>query len=150
MFYVICELHCPPTLAVKRYAPDFEGLSLTECNFSEGEDDKSLWLRSKHRKWAGVISRQDLLSLADDWELLPDDAQEMMGILCEYGTLPGMNVPGGIYEDYYLDYPQYYDESLSSGPWGLNPGRSPSLDVSIGPVDKTTWQEVLDVIEEMR
>ena len=90
LFYVIYSVDIPRSQRIKRYRPPFK-MARTEGD--ESYDYNHLggrWLYGKHRKWADIITKQELDALVREQYLY---AQKIVtqGSFTEYGHLPAVS-----------------------------------------------------------
>lgn len=93
--YIILDVEYDPATDYGRslawIAPEISeepGLTMTE---DTTEDEYDLDAGDyPNRKWAGVISRRSYDALAASWSLDPEDSEANLGMLTEYGLLPGL------------------------------------------------------------
>lgn len=150
-YYVIAEMEIPPTLAVGTYKPD--NLTLTESEFTDFSEnfDLPVQKRFKHRKYTGQLTETELVSLFEDWQVLPE-AHETMGMITELGFLNALSVNGEIYESWF-PYKDNLDEEDFYANFDMY--AMPCLNIYVGPLEDNeedfnkAWDHLTNLIENL-
>jgi|WetSurMetagenome_2_1015567.scaffolds.fasta_scaffold430053_2 hypothetical protein len=101
LFYVIYEFDVSGDSSVKHFNPPFKakGFTLTECHETEyedcftREDRRGRTRKGKHRKYAGILTREQWDKLYNASGLMAEEV-ETMGSLTDIGLLPAISFRG--------------------------------------------------------